>query len=111
MRAPATGSRALDSYPVTVGRPGSETPLGAFSVTDALAGPTLGPYYGCCVLALSGHQPSLPSGWFGGDRMAIHGTPSAIGLAASAGCIRAGDATMVSLLARVPLGTPVYVRP
>jgi L,D-transpeptidase catalytic domain len=105
------GDRVLDRYPVTVGRPGTETPLGSFSVTDALAGPTLGPYYGCCALALSGHQSNLPEGWFGGDRMAIHGTPGALGLAASAGCIRASDQTMVSLFARVPLGTPVFVRP
>ena len=105
------GNRLLNRYPVTVGAPGTETPLGAFAVTDALAGPNLGPYYGCCLLALSGHQPNLPEGWIGGDRMAIHGTPGAIGVAASAGCLRTSDETMVSLFARVPLGAPVYVRP
>jgi len=105
------GNRLLNRYAVTVGAPGTETPLGAFSVTDALAGPTLGPYYGCCILALSGHQPNLPAGWIGGDRMAIHGTPGEIGLAASAGCLRTSDETMVGLFARVPLGAPVYVRP
>ena len=104
------GNRLLNRYSVTVGAPGTETPLGAFSITDALAGPSLGPYYGCCALALSGHQPNLPSGWIGGDRMAIHGTPGAIGVAESAGCLRTTDETMVSLFARVPLGAPVYVR-
>jgi L,D-transpeptidase catalytic domain len=104
------GNRLLNRYSVTVGRPGSETPLGVFAITDALAGPGLGPYYGCCVLALSGHQPNLPPGWIGGDRMAIHGTPDQVGIAASAGCLRTTDETMVSLFARVPLGAPVFVR-
>ena len=95
---------------VTVGAPGTETPLGAFAVTDAVAGPKLGPYYGCCVLALSGHQPNLPQGWIGGDRMAVHGTPGRIGVAESAGCLRTSDEAMVGFFARVPLGAPVYVR-
>jgi hypothetical protein len=105
------GKRLLDRYSVTVGAPGTDTPPGAFAVTDALAGPSLGPYYGCCILALSGHQPNLPEGWFGGDRMAIHGTPGAIGVAESAGCLRTSDVTMVELFARVPLGAPVFVNP
>ena len=104
------GDRLLDRFPVTVGRPGSETPLGAYSITDALAGRSLGPWYGCCALALTGRQPNLPPGWFGGDRMAIHGTPGEVGGASSAGCLRTSDETRVSLFARVPLGTPVFVR-
>lgn len=89
---------------------GSETPPGDYSVTDALAGPKLGPYYGCCVLAISGHQPNLPPGWIGGDRIAIHGTPGPVGGAASLGCLRATDADMVDLFALVPLGAPVFIR-
>ncbi len=104
------GNRVLDRIPVTVGSPGSPTPTGVYSVTDALAGANLGPWYGCCVLALSGHQPNLPPDWIGGDRIAIHGTPGAIGGAASSGCLRAADDDMVGLFARVPLGTPVFVR-
>jgi hypothetical protein len=104
------GNRVLDGFPVTVGSPGSPTPLGDYSVTDGLAGPGVGPYYGCCVLALTGHQPNLPPNWIGGDRIAIHGTPGAIGGANSGGCLRASDPDMVSLFARVPLGTPVLIR-
>jgi L,D-transpeptidase catalytic domain len=104
------GSRLLDRFPVTVGSPGSPTPIGEYSVTDALAGPGVGPYYGCCVLALTGHQPNLPPNWIGGDRIAIHGTPGAVGDATSSGCLRASDPDMVSLFARVPLGTPVLIR-
>jgi len=80
-------------------------------VTDKLDGTSFGPYYGCCVLALSGHQPHPPAGWQGGDRLAIHGTdaPGTIGTASSAGCLRAADADLRYLMQRVPLGTPVLV--
>ncbi len=104
------GDKVLDRFPVTVGSASSPTPLGDYSVTDGLAGPGVGPWYGCCVLALSGHQPNLPSGWIGGDRIAIHGTPGGVGGANSSGCLRASDPDMVSLFARVPLGTPVFIR-
>ena len=104
--------RRVRRITVAVGRPGSETPTGRFAVTDKLNGRSFGPYYGCCVLALNGHQPKLPAGWSGGDRLAIHGTnsPGTIGAAASAGCLRAGDADLEVLMRRVPLGTPVFIR-
>jgi hypothetical protein len=97
---------------VAVGRPGSETPTGRFAVTDKLSGPRFGSYYGCCILALTGHQPNTPPGWTGGNRLAIHGTnsPSSIGAAASAGCLRAADAPLRVLMRKVPLGTPVFIR-
>ncbi|MGH2956994.1 MAG: L,D-transpeptidase [Solirubrobacterales bacterium] len=104
------GKRFLDRFPITVGSQASPTPLGRYSVTDALAGKGVGPYYGCCILALSGHQPNLPANWLGGDRIAIHGTPDRVGGAASTGCLRASDDDMVSLFARVPLGVPVFIR-
>jgi L,D-transpeptidase catalytic domain len=103
------GNKLLDRFPVTVGSPSSPTPPGDYSVTDGLVGKGLGPWYGCCALALSGHQPNLPSGWIGGNRMAIHGTPGAIGGATSHGCLRASDPDMISLFARVPLGAPVFI--
>lgn len=102
------GDRVLGRYTVTVGAAGSSTPDGSFAITDALAfGHS--PYYGCCALALSGHQDHLPVGWLGGDRIAIHGTPGPVGYAASHGCIRATDATMHTLFRRVPLGAQVTV--
>lgn len=105
--------RAVRSLSVAIGRPGSETPTGRFAVTDKLAGSRFGPYYGCCILALSGHQPNTPPGWTGGNRLAIHGTdaPGTIGTAASAGCLRAADSDLQVLMDKVPLGTPVFVRP
>jgi L,D-transpeptidase-like protein len=105
--------RRVHRLAVAIGRPGSETPTGRFAVTDKLSGSQFGPYYGCCILALSGHQPNTPPGWTGGDRLAIHGTdvPSTIGTAASAGCLRASDADLRLLMAKVPLGATVFIRP
>jgi L,D-transpeptidase catalytic domain len=104
--------RRVHRLTVAIGRPGSETPTGRFAVTDKLSGSSYGPYYGCCILALSGNQPNTPPGWTGGNRLAIHGTdaPSTIGMAASAGCLRASDANLRPLMAKVPLGAIVFIR-
>ena len=103
------GHKLLDSFPVTIGGPGTETPPGRYGVTDGVSFDE-SPYYGCCALALSGHQyAELPAGWIGGNRLAIHGTPGEVGGAESLGCIRATDETMRYLFARVPLGTPVFI--
>ncbi|HWH20466.1 MAG TPA: L,D-transpeptidase [Solirubrobacterales bacterium] len=103
------GDKVVRRWSVTVGGPGTETPPGRYGVTDGVAFHE-SPYYGCCALALSGHQDhALPTGWIGGNRLAIHGTPGSVGGAESLGCIRATDETMRFLFARVPLGTPVFV--
>jgi lipoprotein-anchoring transpeptidase ErfK/SrfK len=78
-------------------------------VTDKLIPDRSASYYGCCVLALSGHQPHLRPGWAGGDRIAIHGGGS-IGTAASAGCLHATDRDLRRLMRVVTLGTPVVIR-
>jgi hypothetical protein len=106
------GDRVGRRMPVGVGRPSSPTPTGRFAVTDKLAGGNYGPYYGCCIVALSAHQPYLPPGWTGGDRIAIHGTNASwtIGAASSAGCPHARDADLRVLMRRVPLGAPVFIR-
>jgi hypothetical protein len=101
------GTRVLRRFVVGVGRPGSPTPTGRFSVTDKLNGPAYSASYGCCILALSGTQPNLPAGWSGGNRIAIHGGPT--GGAVSAGCIHAGEADLRYLMRLVPLGTPVAI--
>ena len=106
------GDRVLRRFTVGVGRPSSPTPVGRFAVTDKLHGTRYSPYYGCCILALSAHQPQLPPGWQGGDRIAVHGTddPGSIGRASSAGCPRARDADLRYVMRVVPLGAPVVVR-
>lgn len=107
------GEEVVRRVTIAVGAPGSSTPTGRFAVTDKLPGSRYGPYYGCCILAISAKQPNLPVGWTGGDRIAVHGTddPGTVGRAISAGCPRAGEADMRYLLRVLPLGTPVFIHP
>jgi lipoprotein-anchoring transpeptidase ErfK/SrfK len=104
--------RVVRRFPVAIGRPTTPTPTGRFAVTDKLyIGGGTGAY-GCCAIALTGHQPHLEPGWGGGDRLAIHGTdsPGTIGAAASFGCLRASDADARWLVRRLYLGTIVEIR-
>jgi L,D-transpeptidase catalytic domain len=95
---------------VAIGAPDTPTPTGEFYVTDKLLGPEFGPYYGCCILALSGRQPNLPEGWSGGDRLAIHGSPVPTwGQAVSNGCPHADEPDLRYLMKTVPLGTVVQI--
>jgi len=103
------GGVVLRRVEVAVGAAGSPTPIGRFAVTDQLTGFNTAAY-GCCILALSGHQTNLPSGWTGGDRLAIHGG-GGIGSAVSSGCLHAGESDLRWLLRRIPLGTQVVVHP
>jgi len=103
------GNRVLRSFAVTVGAPGTDTPTGHFAVTDIFRG-NLNPAYGCCAVATTARQLHLPSGWFGGDRIAIHGTTGPIGIAASHGCVRAANEDVNALVKRVRLGSPVVIR-
>jgi len=101
----------LRSFTVTIGGPGSETPTGRYAVTDTFRG-GLNPVYGCCAVALSAVQPNVPSGWLGGNRIAIHGngTGGPLGVAASNGCLRAADADVDALVDTIGLGAPVFIR-
>lgn len=96
---------------IGVGRKDHPTPLGRYAVTDKLKVSDPGSPYGCCVVALTGHQTKLPEGWPGGDRLAIHATPdvSGIGEAVSLGCMRADPEDARWMMDEVPLGTPVFV--
>jgi lipoprotein-anchoring transpeptidase ErfK/SrfK len=103
--------RVVERLPVGVGKPSTPTPPGLYAVTDKLLVRQRGSPYGCCILALTGHQPRVPQGWGGGDRLAIHSTTdeASIGLASSNGCLRASGAAMRRLVRAVPLGTRVKV--
>ena len=95
---------------VAIGAPDTPTPPGDYYVTDKLAGADFGSYYGCCILALSGRQPNLPQGWSGGDRLAIHGSPTPTwGQAVSNGCLHADEPDLRYLMKSVPLGTVVEI--
>jgi hypothetical protein len=98
----------LHEFLVTIGAAGTSTPVGRFAVTDIFV-EGLNPVYGCCAIALTAHQPNLPAGWIGGDRVAIHGTVGAVGGASSAGCLRATDEDARLLTEALRPGTPVFI--
>jgi len=104
--------KTVRRFEIAVGRQGNPTPQGRFSVTDKLRVTDPGSPYGCCVLALSGHQTNLPPSWPGGDRLAVHATTelSSLGRAASLGCMRITSSQARWLIRTIPLGAPVFVR-
>ncbi|MEJ7798363.1 MAG: L,D-transpeptidase [Solirubrobacteraceae bacterium] len=104
--------RVVRRVKIAVGTPATPTPTGRFAVTDALRIGKGSGSYGCCALALTARQGSLPQGWGGGDRIAIHGTTllGTIGTPASFGCMRARNEDMRWLLRRISPGVQVHVR-
>jgi lipoprotein-anchoring transpeptidase ErfK/SrfK len=106
------GGHVVERFPVAIGSPSTPTPTGRFAVTDKLLTEDSSSPYGCCILALSAHQPLTPQGWGGGDRVAIHATslPETIGTAASLGCLRGPADEVRRLVHTVPLGTVVTIR-
>jgi lipoprotein-anchoring transpeptidase ErfK/SrfK len=94
---------------VSVGSRATPTPTGSFAVTDGLHG--WGPY-GCCIVALSGHQSHLAQGWKGGDRLAIHGTSASSvgGAGGTLGCLRADGSDMRRLMRLARLGSRVRIQ-
>ena len=96
---------------IGVGRRDHPTPVGRYAVTDKLRVSDPGSPYGCCVLALTGHQTRLPDGWPGGDRLAVHATRdlSGLGRQVSLGCMRTDPRDTKWMMKRVPLGAPVIV--
>jgi len=104
--------RPLFQVPAATGASSSPTPPGRYFVTDRVPfwpGSALGSF----AFGISGIQPRLPSGWSGGDQLAIHGTnsPWTIGRSVSAGCVRVSEAALARLRPILALGTPVIVRP
>ena len=90
----------------------SPTPPGDYIVTDRVPfGP--GGALGSFAFGISGIQPRLPSGWSGGNQLAIHGTndPSSIGRSVSAGCVRVSEWSLAHFEPLLGLGTPVLIRP
>ncbi|MEW6424353.1 MAG: peptidoglycan-binding protein [Bacillota bacterium] len=86
-------------YPVAVGKPGSETPIGIWKVTDKSDEPA--PGTGTRWLGLN-----VPCGNFG-----VHGTdnPWSIGTYASGGCVRLHNAHIQEIYPLVPVGAWVII--
>jgi lipoprotein-anchoring transpeptidase ErfK/SrfK len=125
--------RPLRRFPVAVGMPGWETPVGSFRVLEKTINPVWEhPQKGS-------HTPSGPTnplgsrwigfhqdcqgrrGWDGEQILDVkgcvvtgfHGTPNrwTVGQAASHGCVRLHDEDVRELFDLVTLGTPVTVLP
>jgi lipoprotein-anchoring transpeptidase ErfK/SrfK len=105
------GDQRVRSMRVAIGGSSTPTPPGTYAVTDKLDGRAFGRAYGCCILALSGHQPRVRTGPIDG-RLAIHGTdrPDLIGARVSEGCLRASDRNLRWLMRTVPVGAQVTIR-
>jgi lipoprotein-anchoring transpeptidase ErfK/SrfK len=97
---------------VAVGSSATPTPIGRYYVDQRIrTSDPLGPF-GPAVLAVSAHSEVLTH-WPEGGPIAIHGTnaPWAIGQAATHGCIRVKNETLMQLFATAPGGTPVVIHP
>ena len=103
--------RLVRSGKVAVGKPGAETPLGLFYVTDKFdpridpAWAILGDY------AFETSAYSKLSDWPGGGIVGVHGTPwpELLGQAVSHGCVRLHNDDINFLRWRVPVGMPVKI--
>jgi lipoprotein-anchoring transpeptidase ErfK/SrfK len=125
--------RELRRFPVAVGRPGWETPVGRFEVIELVANPTW-EHPATGVHVPPGPDNPLGSRWIGfhhdceGRRgfngvevlkvegcvsSGFHGTPQreSVGRAVSHGCVRLLDEHVRELFDLVSLGTPVTVLP
>jgi lipoprotein-anchoring transpeptidase ErfK/SrfK len=104
--------RPIRRMRIAVGSPRHPTPTGRFAVTDKLRVTDPSSPYGCCVLALTAHQPRLPSEWPGGDRLAVHATKErrSIGRSVSLGSMRALPRDARWLIEEIPLGAPIFIR-
>ncbi|BCX12460.1 MAG: hypothetical protein KatS3mg067_1398 [Thermosynechococcus sp.] len=112
------GHTPLRRYPVAVGRPGWETPIGQFQVRQMIRNPAWkNPFTG---VVIAGGHPQNPLGrrWIGfwsdgTDWIGLHGTPNpdSIGHAVSHGCVRMYNRDIEELFEKVQLGVPVIVVP
>lgn len=91
--------KPVKTYPIAIGRPGEETPVGEWRVVNRSAG--RGGPFGSRWMGLN-----VPWGVYG-----IHGTnkPWSIGRRASAGCVRMHNRHVEELFSLVPIGTFVQV--
>ena len=107
------GSEILKTYPISVGRQGTETPEGEYRIVEKVKDPTW--YW--MKEAIPAHSPKnlLGTRWLGLNHRGygIHGTrtPKSIGTAASHGCIRMFNRDVEELFSWVPVGAKVLIGP
>ena len=108
--------RVQARYPVAIGKPGWETPVGNFKVLDMQKNPTwVSPFNGKVI----GPGASNPLGvrwvgfWTDGNNfIGFHGTTqeNLIGQAVSHGCVRMRNKDIAALFEQVAVETPVIVQ-
>ncbi|MDX2099901.1 MAG: L,D-transpeptidase [Leptolyngbyaceae cyanobacterium bins.59] len=111
-------NQAIRKYRIGVGRPGWETPVGTFQISQMQYNPTwISPFTN---EVISGGSPRNPMRhywigfWQNGNTwVGFHGTldPSTVGRAASHGCLHMTDRDLQDLFSRVHLGMQVRVIP
>ncbi len=123
----------LELFPVAIGRPGWETPLGSFAVLEKIRNPTWQHPQPPLKIAAGPSNPlgsrwigfwrdcNLRKPWEGEQPLAVpgcatigfHGTPQrgSVGRAVSHGCVRLYDEDVRRLFEQVAVGTPVTVLP
>ena len=105
------GTRLVRTGRIAVGKPGAETPLGLFYVTDKF-NPSIDPDWSILgAYAFETSAYSKLTDWPGGGIVGVHGTtwPNLLGQAVSHGCVRLHNDDVSFLRNRVPLGTPVKI--
>lgn len=100
------GQRLVRSFPVGLGKIATATPRGDFTIINKVPYPNSYP---------GGPLSVFGTYWLGLSRphYGIHGTnnPASIGKYVSHGCIRMHNRDVEYLAKRVPIGTPVRIRP
>lgn len=99
------------SATVGVGSPSTPTPTGRYYVNQRLVPDDPNGPFGPAAIGISAFSPVL-TGWAQGGPVAIHGTdePWSIGEAASNGCVRLPNGTLLRLWPVAVAGTPVIIR-
>jgi lipoprotein-anchoring transpeptidase ErfK/SrfK len=107
--------RVVMSYPVAIGKPGWETPVGVWKVREKILNPAWTNFITRKVVKPGRGNP-MGSRWIGfwtdgRDEIGFHGTQNvaSIGKAASHGCVRMKEADVQDLYDRVDVATIVEV--
>lgn len=110
-----SADRLVVSYPVSIGKPGWETPVGTWKVTAKLVNPGWTNFLTGRVMAPGRNNP-MGTRWIGffkdkRGEIGFHGTQNirSLGKAASHGCLRMQELDVQALYEQVEIGTEVQV--
>ena len=111
------GKKVVAKYPIAVGKPGWETPVGGFTVINKEENPIFKSFKTGVIIEPGPDNP-LGVRWIGiwtdgKTQLGFHGTdqPELIGKAVSHGCMRMHNKDVIALYKYVAIGTVVQVDP